>query len=97
MEVAVGLATKVFPYLGLPKILQSDNGREFVNEIVKEILTLWPGQGVIINGHPRHSQSQGLVEKGNRCVEMQIQSMKKEWGGTGMFHGLIGCHEFNVC
>ena len=27
MEVSVGLATKVFPYLGLPKILQSDNGK----------------------------------------------------------------------
>ena len=24
-----------FFYIGLPKILQSDNGREFVNEIVK--------------------------------------------------------------
>ena len=41
VEVAVGLATKVFPYLGLPKILQSDNGREFVYEIVKETLALW--------------------------------------------------------
>ena len=28
-EVAWNLATKVFAYLGLPKILQSDNGREF--------------------------------------------------------------------
>ena len=83
MEVAVGLATKVFSYLGLPKILQSDNGREFVNEIVKETLTLWPGQVVIINGHPCPSQSQGLVEKGNHCVEMQIQAMKQEWRGTG--------------
>ena len=83
VEVAVGLTTKVFPYLGLPKILQSDNGREFVNEIVKETLTLWPGQVVIINGRPRHSQSQGLVEKGNHCVEMQIQAMKQEWSGTG--------------
>ena len=57
---------------GLPKIQQSDNGREFVNEIVKETLTLWPGHVVIINGRPRHSQSQGLVEKGNHCVEMPI-------------------------
>ena len=79
MEVAVGLATKVFPYLGLPKILQSDNGREFV----KETLTLWPGQVVIINGRPRHSQSHRLIEKGNHCVEILIQAMKKEWGGTG--------------
>ena len=43
VEIAVGLATKVFPYLGLPKILQSDNSREFVNEIVKGTLTLWQG------------------------------------------------------
>ena len=83
LEVAVGLATKVLPYLRLPEILQSDNGREFVNEIVKETLKLWPGQVVIINGRPRHSQSQGLVEKGNHCVEMQIQAMKQEWRGTG--------------
>ena len=41
VEVAVGLTTKVFSYLGLPKILQSDNGREFVNEIVKKTLTLY--------------------------------------------------------
>ena len=27
VEVAMGLVTWVFPYLGLPKILQSDNGR----------------------------------------------------------------------
>ena len=38
VDVAVGLVKRVFPYLGLPKILQSDNGREFVNEIVKEVV-----------------------------------------------------------
>ena len=43
----------------------------------------WPGQVVIINGRPRHSQSQGLVENGNHCVEMQIKAMKQEWSGTG--------------
>ena len=65
VEVAVGLATKMFPYLVLPKILQSDNGREFVNETIKETMTHYgiAGQVVIINGRPHHSQSQGLVEK----------------------------------
>ena len=67
MEVAVGLATKVFPYLGLPEILQSDNGREFVNEIVKETLTLWSGQVVIINGRkgqPLCGDADSIYEKG---------------------------------
>ena len=77
-EVAMGLVTRGSPYVGLPKILQSDNGREFVNQIVKECLEMWPGEVVIINGRPRHSQSQGLVEKGNHLVEMQLQAMKAE-------------------
>ena len=58
VEVAMGLLNRVFPYFGLPKILQSDNGREFVNEVVRECLSVWPGEVVIINGRPRHSQSQ---------------------------------------
>ena len=63
--------------------MQSDNGREFVNEIVKETLSAWPGKVTIVNGRPRHSQSQGLVEKGNHLVEMQLQAMKSEWKGSG--------------
>ena len=78
VEVAMGLVTSVFPYTGLPKILHSDNGREFVNELVRECLRIWPGEVVIVNGRPRHSQSQGLVEKGNHLVEMQLQSMTAE-------------------
>ena len=59
------------------------HGREFVNEIIKETLTLLPGQVVINNGCPCHFLSQGLVEKGNHCIEMQIQAMKRECRGTG--------------
>ena len=83
MKKSVGLVKRVFPYLGLPKILQSDNGREFVNEIVKEVVRSWLGEIVIISGRPRHSQSQGLVEKGNHLVEMQIQAMKNERKESG--------------
>jgi len=44
IEVASGLVHKVFPYLGLPKILQSDNGREFVNDVIRQIPKSWPGK-----------------------------------------------------
>ena len=55
IEVAMGLVTRVFPYLGLPKILQSDNGREFVNEVVHDAVSSWPGEVTILKGRPRHS------------------------------------------
>ena len=82
-EVSWGLTTRVFPYVGLPKILQSDNGSEFMNDVVKETLLAWPGEDIIINGRPHQSQSQGLVEKGNHLVEMQLQVKKAEWNDSG--------------
>ena len=48
-----------------------------------EVLKSWPGEVTIINGRPRHSQSQGLVEKGNHLVEMQLQAMKCEHKDDG--------------
>ena len=49
-EVALCLQNQVFAVLGAPKILHSDNGQEFVNEIVHRIVKEWPGEVVIVNG-----------------------------------------------
>ena len=58
-EVASGLNQRVFPYLGLPRIIHSDNGREFVNRVIREVVKDWGGEDVMfVNGRPRHSQSQ---------------------------------------
>ena len=68
-EVALGLQNYVFAYLGTPRILHSDNGREFVNEIVRNLVKQWPGKVTIVNGRPRNPKCQGLVEQGNHTVE----------------------------
>ena len=49
--------------MGLPSILHSDNGREFVNSVITEILNDWPGQVQLVSGRPHHPQSQGVVEQ----------------------------------
>ena len=43
-EVASNLVCKVFAYFGLPYILHSDRGKEFVNNIIKEVVSEWPGE-----------------------------------------------------
>ena len=45
-------------------ILQSDNGKEFYAEIIKELVNFWPFIKVI-NKRSHHSQSQGMVERAN--------------------------------
>ena len=77
-EVARSLIERVFSMFGLPTILHSDNGTEFVNCVIQATVLLWPGRCHIINGNPGHSQSQGLVEQGNRTIEMMISAREAE-------------------
>ncbi|KAL4103913.1 hypothetical protein QTP88_019230 [Uroleucon formosanum] len=77
----------IYTTFGAPAILHSDNGREFVNSIIIELHSMWPDVK-IVHGKPRHSQSQGSVERANRDVEdMQTtwmaQNKSKDWPSAG--------------
>jgi len=54
----------IFSEFGAPIILQSDNGTEFRNKVVKSLKTLWPGLE-IVHGRARRPQTQGSVERSN--------------------------------
>ena len=58
----------IFLLFGAPHILQSDNGREFTANVIKELKDLWP-EYCIVHGKPRHPQSQGSVERGNADIK----------------------------
>ena len=59
----------IFSIFGAPSILQSDNGRRFVNSVITELSALWDTLK-IVHGKPRHSQSQESVERANRDMLM---------------------------
>ncbi|CAF3436338.1 unnamed protein product [Rotaria socialis] len=61
----------MFYTFGPPKILQSDNGKEFVAKIILDLKINWPDL-IIINRRPRHPQSQGLVERSNAVVQQML-------------------------
>lgn len=64
-EVAYNLMD-IFCIIGAPCLLHSDNGREFVNEVITSLTDMF--QAKIIHGKPRHSQSQGSIERANQDV-----------------------------
>src|SRR5438105_3055680 len=68
-EIAFNLFEQ-FMIFGIPKILQTDNGTEFTSSVIKQLINLWP-EIKIINGRPRHPQSQGLIEKGNDILQVK--------------------------
>jgi len=67
----------IFCIFGAPIILQSDNGREFVNQIINDLKCMWNNLK-IVHGKPRHSQSQGSVERANQ----DIQNILTTWMQT---------------
>ena len=68
-EVSAMFRDRVLGYFGAPKRFHSDNGKEFVNQVLQGLLNKWNPDVTLINGRPCHSQSQGLVERGNRGRE----------------------------
>ncbi|KAJ8720835.1 hypothetical protein PYW08_006300 [Mythimna loreyi] len=75
-EVAYNLLD-IFTLIGAPAILQSDNGREFSNQIVSSLKTYWPTLK-IVHGKPRHSQSQGSVERANQDIENMLTTWMQD-------------------
>ena len=95
--VAFALSNRVFAVLGTPKILHSDNGREFVNEIIHSIIKEWPGEVMVVNGRPRNWKCQGLIEQGNGMVEKLLECCLYAYEGYSQLCGLSGCHLSRWC
>uniref|UniRef100_A0A6P7GY04 Uncharacterized protein LOC114347864 n=1 Tax=Diabrotica virgifera virgifera TaxID=50390 RepID=A0A6P7GY04_DIAVI len=67
----------IFTLFGAPSILQSDNGREFANKVINSLQNVWPNFR-IVHGKPRHSQSQGSVERANQDIENMITTWMQD-------------------
>ena len=99
VEVAHNLVERVFSYFGLPYILHSDRGKEFVNGVISEVVDNWPGECKLINGKARSPWVQGCVEKGNHCIEMMISSKREESQTNEWVSWLPGiqCKDYLIC
>jgi len=73
LEVGTQLLS-IFLTFGAPSILQSDNGREFVNCVLNELKQLRP-ECFIVNGRPKHPQTQGSIERANQDTEHNMLRM----------------------
>ena len=95
-EVAFNLKTQVFAYLGTPRILHSDNGREFVNDTISSLVKDWPGEVVISMEDRGTPSARGWLSKGmpwwRSCLEYDSPSTR----GMITHLGLSGCPSFSV-
>lgn len=65
---------EIFSISGCPRILHSDNGCEFVNEVIDELLAEWPCCQTW-QGRPRNPECQGSGEwGGNQDFENMMRA-----------------------
>jgi transposase InsO family protein len=71
----------VFCDFGFPRILQSDNGKEFVNSIVHEMKhTMCQEHRTITAYHPRaNGASERFVRTAKDCILKQLRGAETEW------------------
>ncbi len=67
--------------------MQSDNGREFVADMIKELLKIWK-ECKIVHGSPRHPQSQGSVERANADVTTMVTQWMEDEKSTRWSYGI---------
>ncbi len=74
-HIAEALMRHVICVIGPHKIFHSDNGQEFLGALLPELHKQFGRDTLFVRGAPRHSQSQGCVERGNRTVQDLIGKM----------------------
>jgi len=77
----------IFLTYGAPRVLQSDNGREFTATVIAELASLWPDL-VLVNGRPRYPQSQGSVERANATMKDSLVAWMRDHNTSAWSTGL---------
>ena len=77
MEVVAKMTWNVFCEYGTPRIIQSDNGSEFVNQLIQALTTIYGIDHRLITAY--NPRANGGVERANKETS---RSLKKFCDGT---------------
>ena len=75
MQVAWFIYDKIICRYGCPAIIQSDNGLEFVNEIIKQLLEKFQIWHQRVS--PYHPQANGMIERFNRTLGEALSKLEE--------------------
>lgn len=74
--VAKAMCKHIIPEHGIPRLIMSDNGAHFVNNVVKDMGTQL---GIELKNHcAYHPQSAGLVERTNGTIKLRLRKTMAE-------------------
>ncbi|CAF4627543.1 unnamed protein product, partial [Didymodactylos carnosus] len=87
VEVAQKLRALFFVF-GPLRLLHSDNGAEFIANVIVELKVLFPDM-CFVRGRPRHPQSQGCVERANGVLMVALGKWLVDNNSSHWSEGLL--------
>ena len=84
-QCAVSLQKKVFPYFGIPHSLVSTLGIEFIENLLKAALVLWPDAAAVANSCQKGECRSSVNRRANRStmlITQLIDGCGKELAGV---------------
>jgi transposase InsO family protein len=80
LAVAKILVREVFPRYGAPKVLLSDNGRQFVSRVLKWVCRLYGVKQAFTSlYHPQPNQAERVIRTAKSMMAMSIRESHREW------------------
>lgn len=94
-NVGQALIDQVFTKFGFPEYMVSDNGRQFVGEIVQDVVKMF---GIHhIRTTPYHPEGNGAVERTNRTVVTAVAAYTNRLGDDWSTHLQVVTYALNQC
>lgn len=77
----------IFTLLGAPSVLLSDNGREFVDQIISKLVDIWPNFK-IVHGKTRRNETEEKVRSVNQDIEDMLIAWMTDHNSSRWAYGL---------
>ncbi|GKT32505.1 Transposon Tf2-6 polyprotein, partial [Aduncisulcus paluster] len=77
-ETADAIIKRIFLRYGIPRVVHSDNGKQFVNALMRQIYNLFGIKQSMST--PYHHEGNGLVERANKTINAFMRIAKLELG-----------------
>ena len=89
--VARKICRHIIGHFGLPKIIYSSMPRDYIDQLISEILTVWSTDVPIINGDPGNTKALQFIKHRQRTIMILIETLSRKQGNSNAWATWLPC------
>ena len=89
--VARKICRHIIGHFGLPKIIYSSMPRDYIDQLICEILIVWSTDMPIINGDPGNTKALQFIKQRQRTIMILIETLSRKQGNSNAWATWLSC------